>query len=388
MSHALQTLVDRPEPRSRPTDRDGALLFLVSALKSGGRFLASGIEFGFGLIALVVGLAILAAVPVLQFLSLGYLLEAGGRVARSGRLRDGLIGIRTAARWGGAVLGVWLLLVPFRVLALQSRAVELLDPGGPIAQRWRIGMAALSAVLAIHIATACWRGARLRYFFSPFNIVWFFRSGWRQSAFAGIIGYAVSLHVPHFLWLGMRGFVGGLAWLLIPVSLMALGGRAPLLALGGAALLGIVFLYLPFLQMRFATENRFRALFELGAVRRDFQRAPWAFAFAFLLTLAFAVPLYLLKIEMIPREAAWLPSLVFIAFMYPARLLTGWAYGRAQRASQPRHWLFRWTARVGMLPVAALYVLIVYFTQFTAWKGVWSLYEQHAFLLPVPFMNM
>src|SRR5262249_52844529 len=40
-------------------------------------------EWLFGAVAIIVGLAILAALPVLQFLSLGYLLEAGGRVARA-----------------------------------------------------------------------------------------------------------------------------------------------------------------------------------------------------------------------------------------------------------------------------------------------------------------
>jgi len=41
-----------------------------------------------------------------------------------------------------------------------------------------------------------------------------------------------------------------------------------------------------------------------------------------------------------------------------------------------------------MLPTGLLYALIVFFTQYTAWQGIWSLYEQHAFLLPVPFLNM
>ena len=40
-----------------------------------------------------------------------------------------------------------------------------------------------------------------------------------------------------------------------------------------------------------------------------------------------------------------------------------------------------------MLPVVGFYVLIVFFTQYTAWYGKWSLYEQHAFLLPVPFLD-
>jgi hypothetical protein len=54
----------------------------------------------------------------------------------------------------------------------------------------------------------------------------------------------------------------------------------------------------------------------------------------------------------------------------------------------PRHWFFRWTGRLPLLPATALYVLIVFFTQYTSWNGVWSLYEQHAFLVPVPFFGM
>ena len=61
----------------------------------------SAVEWCFGVLSLFVGLAMLAAVPVVQFLSLGYLLEASGRVARSGRLRDGALGVRPAARVGG-----------------------------------------------------------------------------------------------------------------------------------------------------------------------------------------------------------------------------------------------------------------------------------------------
>ena len=100
------------------------------------------------------------------------------------------------------------------------------------------------------------------------------------------------------------------------------------------------------------------------------------------------ISLYLLKIEMIPREAAWLPSLVFIAFIFPARLLSGWAFGRSLRRTKPRNWFVRWTARLAMLGVTLAYVVIVYFSQYAAWEGIWSLYEQHAFLLPVPFLGM
>ena len=63
--------------------------------------------------------------------------------------------------------------------------------------------------------------------------------------------------------------------------------------------------------------------------------------------------MYLLKIEIVPREAAWLPSLLFVVSIFPARLSPGWAVARANRPQAPRHWFFRWTSRLAMLPVAA-----------------------------------
>ena len=47
-----------------------------------------------------------------------------------------------------------------------------------------------------------------------------------------------------------------------------------------------------------------------------------------------------------------------------------------------------WLARTAAVPVVGMYVLIVYFTQYISWYDSWSLYEQHAFLLPVPFLGM
>lgn len=71
-----------------------------------GRRIASSSEWLFGVVSLLVGLATLAALPMAQFLSLGYFLESSARVARSGRLRDGLFGVRRAAsrRPGGGDL--------------------------------------------------------------------------------------------------------------------------------------------------------------------------------------------------------------------------------------------------------------------------------------------
>src|SRR5262245_46449223 len=69
-------------------------------------------EWIFGTLALIVGLSVLATIPVVQLLSLGYLLEASGRVARSGQLGAGCVGVRTAARLGRIALGIFLLMLP------------------------------------------------------------------------------------------------------------------------------------------------------------------------------------------------------------------------------------------------------------------------------------
>ena len=54
-----------------------------------GRRIVAGGEWLFGVAALMVGLSLVAVVPVLQLMSLGYMLEAGGRVARSGASATG-----------------------------------------------------------------------------------------------------------------------------------------------------------------------------------------------------------------------------------------------------------------------------------------------------------
>jgi hypothetical protein len=376
-------LIPPPLPRRRRSPNEIQLFF-------------AGIEWIFGFFCVIGGLAVLAALPVLQFLSLGYLLEAGGRVARTGRFRDGFIGVRVAARLGGIVVASWLFLLPVRLLADMTHSAQVIDPGGAWDNGLRLALYVVMALVFVHIALACARGGRLRYFLWPFNFVWFlvqvFRGGYYTRARDAVWDFTMSLRLPHYFWLGLRGFGAAFAWLVLPVSLLALGHSrapgAPLVGFMGAVLLGMVLLYLPFLQLRMAATNRFSQAFNVLAVRRNFARAPWAFAFSFVVTLLFALPLYLFKIEVVPSEAAWLPGLVFIAFIYPARILTGWAMGRARRREKPRHWFFRLTGRLPLLPAAGFYVLIVFFTQYTSWNGVWSLYEQHAFLVPVPFFGM
>jgi hypothetical protein len=273
-----------------------------------------------------------------------------------------------------------------------ANAASIIDPGGRAATNWRIGAVVLAVLVAFHLSCAWARGGRLRYFLWPFNFIWVLRQMIRGGFYArsrdAVWDVVVSLRLPYYFWLGFRGFVGAFAWLALPVTLLAIGHKVPPLGFLGALMLGLVLLYLPFLQMRLAQTNRFRAVFEWRAIRAEYRRAPWAFTFAFIVTLLLAVPLYLLKIEIVPREAAWLPGLVFIVFIFPARLLVGWALSRARRRMTNRHWFFRWTGRLPLLPAAAFYVTIVFFSQYTSWNGIVSLYEQHALLLPVPFFGL
>lgn len=359
-------------------------------------WMASALDWLFGFVALIALLAACSVIPVLNFLSLGYLLHVSGTVARTGRLRDGFVGVRKASVIGSVAAGVWLVVWPVRLVAGFWRDAELVAPGSGVARAWHAGLIALTIVTLLHLLWAGIRGGRLWHFLWPQPLR--FRRWLREPRRFGklqdmLTNYVLGLRLPFYFWLGARGFIGAFAWLIIPVGILMAATRLPvggslLLSLPGGLLLFIVAIHLPFMQARFAESGRFRSVFELREVRRLFLRAPLAFWLALLTTLLLAVPLYLLKIELTPQELAWLPSVLFVLFIFPARLLTGWAVSRAKRREDPRHWFPRWIARLGILPVALAYVLVVYFTPYLSWNGILSLLEQHAFLVPAPLMAL
>ena len=83
------TLPPCPSPLSHPIRAIGWLVTLAA-----------------GVVSLLVILAVLAALPVASFVALGYMLEAEGRVVRSGRLRDGLPCSGLLPRLAGAFHGL------------------------------------------------------------------------------------------------------------------------------------------------------------------------------------------------------------------------------------------------------------------------------------------
>jgi hypothetical protein len=401
------------------------------------------LEWLFGLASLLGCLSVLAAIPIFNLITLGYLLEASGRVATSGRLRDGFIDIAKFARIGSMVAGTWLcLLVPRFVASLASDA-WLIDPDGFATRGWRLAQIGCTLVVIGHILLAWYSGGRLRHFFwpllAPFQLT-------ARVLFGGIIGpilrpmirsispnladdlyvkqplaawfppaillaglhhgrmlaeardavwdFTTSLRLPQHFWLGLRGFIGALAWLLVPSLMLMAGtsGRGPatvFLGFVGALALGCIVLHLPFLQTNFACRNRLAAMFDVREVWRLFIRAPIAYWFALAITLLFALPLYLLKIEpVLPHELQWTITIFFILFIYPARLLTGWAVGRAMHRDKPRFFLLGLLSCPAAIPVVFIYVFILFFTQYTSFLGPASILEQHAFLVPVPFLSL
>src|SRR5207248_6836350 len=80
-------------------------------------FIAWLVRSLFGIACLILLLAVIAAIPVVNFLALGYLLEVEGRLARSGKLRDAFPLINLAPRLGSIVIGMWAFIFPLFFLA-------------------------------------------------------------------------------------------------------------------------------------------------------------------------------------------------------------------------------------------------------------------------------
>lgn len=397
----------------------------------------------FGFVSLLIALAAISVVPVVQILSLGYFLEVCGRIGRTGKVREGFIGIRKASRIGSIVLGTWILLLPIRYLSTLWYSAQLIEPGSPQTNFLRVFQIVATVMIIAHIVAAWYCGGRLRHFFwpivAPFSIVvWAMRyiaatpelrrilnstlgaisprfvqdfcnvkpiTNWFLPAILikgvvsgdlftnacdGLWDFIVSLRLRYYFSLGLRGFLTSIVWLIVPAMLLIgatslTDGAAILCGLFGVPLMIIVIIYLPFAQAHFAAEGKWSAMFDVRGIRRAFVRAPIRFWLALFFLLALALPLFLFQIEKTYEELEWIESLVFMVFMLPARFLVGWAYARGRHREQKSSWLLTWPVRFAQLPVAAIFVFFLFVSRYTAMNGVWSIFDQPAFLVPAPF---
>lgn len=386
---------DRPPPRLLSVvDQEGRLPPFPVPWRHPLRAFAWVVRTLFGLASLTVLLAVVAVIPLVNFLALGYLLEVEGRIGRSGRLRDGFPLLNVAPRIGSIAVGLWLWLLPLRLLSGAASDAAIIAPDGAAAARLQTIVTVAWAFLSVHLSLALARGGSPGCFVRPLkNLRWLSSRLRRGEYFADasihVRQFVRRLRLRHHFWLGVRGFAAALLWLAIPTAIFAAGngtdGEQILIKLIGGGLLAITLAWVPFLQARLATSNRFAEVFALRDVRRLFGYAPLAWLTTLLVVYMLALPLYLFKAFVLPREAMWPITLIFIASIYPARVMTGWAYHRAvQRRSGEMlsHWSLRWGARLALIPLLAAFVFLLHFTQFVGANGTAGLFEHHAFLLP------
>jgi hypothetical protein len=354
------------------------------------------LELAFGVLSLFALLAFLAAIPLVNFIALGYLLEAEGRVARTGKLRNAMPLLALAPKLGGIVAGTWFWLWTVRFVADAASDARLMAPGTRTAAAWQIGSRLFSLLVAIHLLLAIARGGRLGLFFwpTPLSARWLWKR-FRQGNYLNEAGQAIrefirALRLRHHFWLGVRGFFLAFAWLFIPTALFSAlrdtskPGQIVLTMIGGALLI-VVLTWVPFLQAHFAAQNRWRAMFELQTIRQLYRRAPVVMSLSIVVMFALSLPLYLFKVAALPKDVYWLVTPIFIASIYPAKILIGWAYFQAVQRKQPASAIFRWGFSLLLMPVIGFYVFVLFFTPTIGAAGRAVLFQHHGILLPWPY---
>ena len=343
-------------------------------------------------------LAGLAAIPGLSLLALGVMLAAQAQVAQSGRLRDGFPLLPVSTRIGTIGFMIGLFLVPIVMASSVAGGQQVVAQLSGVSQN---GFRALTKVLQViifaHLLLAIANGGSFTCFLRPIRNIRQLLKRIRSNDFAPTVNLwterlaTISQPWHHFL-LAVKAVVGALCWLTIPTVLLGMSSTSPhenpglpgFLSFVGGALMIPVAAWLPLLQVHQATTGRFKAIFEVRVVREIICRVPIRWAIATVLLYALAVPLYLSKVVLPPADAYWLFTPLFILVIYPTRLLIGWVYGTGIHREHRAPRLIRWPTKVFMLPLLGLYSLILFAVPLISEAGPKAMFENHAFLLPVP----
>jgi len=372
-------------------------------------------RFAWNAFSLVMVLSFAATIPIVQFASLGYMLECSARIASGLPIRSCFPGITLA----GHIVrcGLWTLLtwLPIWFVTDLGYSSELIQPESNAALSLRITARILAILWVLWVVWAILRGGRWFHFLWPqpirFSKTIFTRSFWLDAENRWW-EFLKELHLWRLIRLGFQASLGAGIWLAIPALMILLSlnaapevnasqqGGLALLGLLGAILMAWVIQYLPTLQSYMAwnalmarqglarseaPKERLGGILNRSAARDTFRRVPLRFALANILFLALALPLYLLRIESIPAELWFLLSIFFVVLMFPAKLLIGWVLRCSLRKTKDAHWTLRWLAWIPLLAAIAIYVGFLYLGKFALWEGGAILLLQHAFLPPVPF---
>jgi hypothetical protein len=361
------------------------------------RSLLWAVHTGFGTGCLVLLLAILAAIPVLNILTLGYLVEAQRKVAVSGRLRDGFPLLHLAPRLGVICFFTLLFLAPVRMLAFQTGAAMVIRQGTEVSANGMLtALRILQFLVAAHLLMAIARGGTVGCFLRPVkNIRWLIASissgnyATQIDVWAGHLGQTIR-PMYHF-WLGLKAALGAVLWLAIPTALLvaysAPGRLTPMyvvLSFAGGILMIPVAAWLPQLQTHQAVTGRFMAIFEVRTARSIIAKVPIRWMLTTLAMFVMTLPLHLSKIKLPPADAFLIVTPFFILLTYPARIFVAWAYHQGM-LEKPRAWFgLRWGVKLLMFPALAAYAFFLFLTPAVSELGKAAPLENHAFLSPAP----
>ena len=215
-------------------------------------FIGWSLRGSFCIVALIVLLAALTAIPVVQLVAFGYLLSVAGGLAAGTRFRDCLPHLREAGQIGMAALAIILAALPTQLLSHWESVATLINPDSNQAAAMRVLAITCSALATIYLLWAWIRGGRLKHYLWP-QPKRFLREGWRwttwNTAADRLWDFTVSLQLPRYFWLGLRGAVGTLIWLIPAMIIVAAfrngeTGLAGLVGFVSLVFLGIGMLYL------------------------------------------------------------------------------------------------------------------------------------------------
>ncbi len=360
-----------------------SLLWLVRVL--------TGIVFLIGL------LAALAAVPGLSLLALGIMLAAEAEVARTGQLQNAFPLLPVSTRTGTILLMVGVFLLPIWLISSLAAAHGVIAQSSPVApnpQRTLLGL--LQIMIFLHLAAAIACGGSVWCFIRPIRNLRRLKQGLQGGSWKDGVNrwseWLIDVFRPWtHLVLAIKATIGAVIWLFLPTAMLALSTRpheepgipAVISVLGGILLIPVAS-WLPLLQAHQATTGRFRDIFDVRAVRHIIARVPLHWAIATILLYAAAVPLYLTKVRLLADDAIWLLTPLFIVLIYPTRLMFGWVYARGQSRPEAARRLVRWPVKAVMIPALAAYAGILFVTPLISEAGRAAIFENHAFLLPIP----
>lgn len=359
-----------------------------------GRFAKTIFVGAFSFFSLVILLAVVAAVPILNLWALGYLIQAEGNIARTGKFRSAFPLLGRARQLGGTLLGIAVIILPLRYLGGFASDMALIDPTSGSTRFLQILTAVVAIAAFVHLTAALSVGQGGFRFFRPWrNLKMLYREG-RSGAFlearsAAVADFVSDLEIRRNFMLGFLGAAGVLMWTLLPTGLYA-SANAPqgpqiLVTLLGGVLLALVCSWAPILQAGFARDEKFSAYRQLSTARSLFRKAPLLWTLALLVGYALSLVLYLFKIVAPPQDALWMMTIVFIAAIYPARVFLGWVYYWSTTRTKEPHRLWRWLWSLVSVAVCGFYVFLLFFTRNIGAQGKLVLFEQPLLLIPSPF---